>query len=143
MNVAIVGTGYVGLVTGACLAEFGFDTVCVDKNRQKIERLQRGILPIFELDRAREALGPAPIGYCRDVDSCVEGADVVAIVTDWPQYQSLHWPSVRTAMAGSAVVDFRNLCDPDAIVSAGLSYHGIGRRARGQRRNAVYSEAAA
>jgi UDPglucose 6-dehydrogenase len=95
------------------------------------------------LDRAREALGPAPIGYCRDVDSCVEGADVVAIVTDWPQYQSLHWPSVRTAMAGSAVVDFRNLCDPDAIVSAGLSYHGIGRRARGQRRNAVYSEVAA
>lgn len=95
------------------------------------------------LDRARAALETAPLGYCRDVDSCLEGAEVVAIVTDWPQYRLLHWPSVRASMAGDAIVDFRNLCDPDAIINAGLSYHGIGGRARAQRRDAVYSEAAA
>jgi len=48
MKIAVVGTGYVGLVTGACLAEVGTDVVCVDVNEEKINKLNKGILPIYE-----------------------------------------------------------------------------------------------
>jgi UDPglucose 6-dehydrogenase len=48
MDIAVVGTGYVGLVSGACLADFGHTVVCVDANPQRIEQLQRGEVPFFE-----------------------------------------------------------------------------------------------
>src|SRR3546814_16263946 len=48
MRVAVVGTGYVGLVSGACLAELGFTTWCIDTDAAKIERLKQGIMPNFE-----------------------------------------------------------------------------------------------
>ena len=48
MRVAIFGTGYVGLVTGTCLAEVGHDVVCVDVDAAKIDGLNRGVVPIYE-----------------------------------------------------------------------------------------------
>ena len=48
MHIAVIGSGYVGLVTGACFAEFGVDVICVDVAADKIERLTRGDSPIYE-----------------------------------------------------------------------------------------------
>ena len=48
MRIAIIGTGYVGLVSGACFSDFGHDVICVDKDAGKIDALERGVMPIFE-----------------------------------------------------------------------------------------------
>ena len=48
MNITIIGTGYVGLVSGICFAEFGFNITCVDKEIKKIQKLQDGKIPIYE-----------------------------------------------------------------------------------------------
>ena len=48
MRVAMIGVGYVGLVSGACFSEFGVDVICVDEDRVKINRLQAGEIPIYE-----------------------------------------------------------------------------------------------
>ncbi|MFT5540433.1 MAG: UDPglucose 6-dehydrogenase, partial [Alphaproteobacteria bacterium] len=48
MRIAMIGSGYVGLVSGACFAEFGFEVTCVDKDADKISSLEAGKIPIFE-----------------------------------------------------------------------------------------------
>ncbi len=48
MRIAMIGTGYVGLVAGTCLAETGNEVVCVDIDREKTESLQRGVVPLYE-----------------------------------------------------------------------------------------------
>ncbi|HCQ02139.1 MAG TPA: UDP-glucose 6-dehydrogenase, partial [Candidatus Latescibacteria bacterium] len=49
MNICVVGTGYVGLVVGTCLADFGNHVICVDNDQPKINNLKKGILPIYEI----------------------------------------------------------------------------------------------
>ncbi len=87
MNVAVIGTGYVGLVMGAGLAEMGNTVVCADVDRGKVERLRRGELPIFEpglepLVVRNQAEGR--LAFTTDVGDAVEKSDIVFIAVGTP-----------------------------------------------------------
>ena len=82
MRIAMVGTGYVGLVSGACFSEFGVDVVCVDKDAAKIARLKGGQIPIFEPGLEALVESNAKDGrlkFTTDLASAVNGADAVFI----------------------------------------------------------------
>ncbi len=87
MRVVIVGTGYVGLVTGACLADVGSDVTCVDVNAEKIEALQRGVMPIYEPGLAEVVSRTVAKGRLRFATSLtgeLGGADAVFIAVGTP-----------------------------------------------------------
>ena len=80
MNIAIVGTGYVGLVSGACFAEMGVDVTCVDIDEQKIERLRRGEIPIYEpgLDEmVRKNVAAGRLHFTTELSGCIDGVEIV------------------------------------------------------------------
>ena len=83
----MIGTGYVGLVSGACFSEFGVDVVCVDKDPAKIERLSRGEIPIYEPGLDALVAKNAQAGRLRftmDLGAAVDGADAVFIAVGTP-----------------------------------------------------------
>ena len=87
MKIAMIGTGYVGLVSGVCLSDFGHDVVCVDKMPEKIAMLDRGEIPIYEpgLDAivSRNVIA-GRLRFTTDLDSAVNGADAVFIAVGTP-----------------------------------------------------------
>src|SRR5262245_35130937 len=88
MNIAVVGTGYVGLVTGACFSEFGNHVVCVDNDANKIAMLKRGEMPIYEpgLDALVERnVKAGRLTFTTDLKEAVERALVVFIAVGTPQ----------------------------------------------------------
>ncbi len=87
MRIAMIGTGYVGLVSGACFSEFGVEVVCVDKDQAKIQRLRDGKIPIFEpgLDALVETNAKAGrLAFSTDLAEAVAGADAVFIAVGTP-----------------------------------------------------------
>jgi UDPglucose 6-dehydrogenase len=87
MKIAMIGTGYVGLVSGVCFSDFGHEVVCVDKNPQKIEMLKAGQVPIYEpgldalLARNVEA---GRLSFTTDLASGVDGAEAIFIAVGTP-----------------------------------------------------------
>src|SRR6516162_5765041 len=87
MHIAMIGSGYVGLVSGACLADFGHDVVCVDKDAAKIAALERGEIPIFEpgLDDLIASNAQAGrLAFTSDLPASVKAASAVFIAVGTP-----------------------------------------------------------
>src|SRR5215203_949027 len=104
MRITVVGTGYVGLVSGACFADFGHHVTCVDKDRTKIEALKRGEMPIFEpglAELVEHNYREGRLGFSTEFASAVRDAEV-AVVSN-PEF----------LREGAAIRDFKH---PDRIV---------------------------
>ena len=87
MKICMIGTGYVGLVTGTCLAELGFDVTCVDLDHEKISRLKRGEIPIYEPgleDLVKKGIKSGRLRFTTDINPAVKGSEVVFIAVGTP-----------------------------------------------------------
>ena len=87
MRIAMIGTGYVGLVSGVCFSDFGHDVVCVDKDASKIERLESGEIPIYEpgLDTLlAKNVEAGRLSFTLDLAEALEGAEAVFIAVGTP-----------------------------------------------------------
>ena len=87
MNICVVGSGYVGLVTGACFAEFGLKVTCVDKDKGKIDALKKGVIPIYEPgleEMVKKNMKDDHISFTTDLTDAVRKALVVFIAVGTP-----------------------------------------------------------
>ncbi|MEO5620448.1 MAG: UDP-glucose/GDP-mannose dehydrogenase family protein [Cypionkella sp.] len=87
MKIAMIGTGYVGLVSGVCFSDFGHEVICVDKDPRKIELLQAGEVPIFEpglQDLMAKNVAGGRLSFTLDLAEAVAGADAVFIAVGTP-----------------------------------------------------------
>ena len=117
MRVAMIGSGYVGLVSGACFADFGHDVVCVDLDPGKIERLNAGVMPIYEPGLAELVNGNAAAGrltFTTDLAAGVAGAEAIFISVGTPSrrgdghadlsYVKAAAATIAAALTGYAVI---------------------------------------
>ncbi len=117
MKIAMIGTGYVGLVSGVCFSDFGHEVVCVDKDPQKIEKLEQGIAPIFEPgleDLMAKNVASGRLSFTGDLAKAVDGADAVFIAVGTPTrrgdghadltYVMAAAEEIATALTGYAVI---------------------------------------
>ena len=87
MKISVIGTGYVGLVSGACFSEFGFDVTCIDKDAAKIQKINQGEMPIYEpglADLVARNVAAGRLHFALDLAAAVAAADAVFIAVGTP-----------------------------------------------------------
>ena len=87
MNITMLGTGYVGLVSGTCFSEFGFDVCCIDKDKDKINNLKNDIIPIYEpglQNLVKKNKNSGRLSFSNDIDQNIKKADIVFIAVGTP-----------------------------------------------------------
>src|SRR5512145_2031887 len=144
MRIAMIGTGYVGLVSGACFSEFGVDVTCVDKDAAKIQALRNGRIPIFEPGLEQLVSNNVKAGrlsFTPDLAGAVPGADAVFIAVGTPSrrgdghadlsYVYAAAEEIATCLDGYAVIVTKS------TVPVGTG-HEVARRIRAKRPNAEF-----
>jgi UDPglucose 6-dehydrogenase len=104
MRIAMIGTGYVGLVSGTCFSDFGHDVICVDKDAAKIARLQAGEVPIFEAgleDLLAKNISAGRLTFTTDLAAAVDGAEAVFIAVGTPSRRGDGHADLRFVMAAA------------------------------------------
>ncbi len=104
MKIAMIGTGYVGLVSGVCFSDFGHDVICVDKDPSKIDRLRAGEVPIFEpglQDLMAKNVAAGRLSFSLDLAQAVDGADAVFIAVGTPTRRGDGHADLRYVMAAA------------------------------------------
>ena len=107
MRIAMIGTGYVGLVSGVCFSDFGHDVICVDKNPDKIAMLRRGEVPIFEPgldDLMARNIDAGRLTFTTDLTAAVDGADAVFIAVGTPTRRGDGHADLTFVMAAAAEI---------------------------------------
>jgi UDPglucose 6-dehydrogenase len=130
MRIAVIGTGYVGLVSGACFSEFGVSVTCVDKDADKIARLQRGEMPIYEpgLDQIVESNARAGrLAFTTDLAAAVAGADAVFIAVGTPSRRGDGHADLSYVFAAAEEIG-RALTGYAVVVTKSTVPVGTGRR---------------
>jgi UDPglucose 6-dehydrogenase len=132
MRLAMVGTGYVGLVSGACFAEFGHEVTCVDVDAAKVERLRRGEVPIYEpgLEAlVQRGLAAGRLSFSTDLAAAVAGVDVVFIAVGTPSRRGDGHADLRHVEQAAIEVALA-LTGPAVLVTKSTVPVGTGRRVR-------------
>src|SRR4026207_1658054 len=122
MHIAVIGTGYVGLVTGACFAEFGVAVTCADVDSEKIQRLSAGVMPIYEPGLGQPVAKNSRSGRLRfttDVKQAVEQALVIFLAVGTPPKEDGSPDMSFVEQAALSIAEFMN------------GYKGIGQKSIG------------
>ena len=128
MKIAMVGSGYVGLVSGACFADFGHDVVCIDKDASKIERLDAGIMPIYEPGLAELVSANVRAGrlsFSTDLAASIHGAQAIFIAVGTPSRRGDGHADLSYVYAVAQEVA-ENLTSPVVIVTKSTVPVGTG-----------------
>ena len=107
MRIAMIGSGYVGLVSGACFAKFGIDVTCVDRDEDKIERLQKGEIPIYEpglADLVAAGFASGSLKFTTNLSAAVATADAVFIAVGTPSRRGDGHADLSYVYAASAEI---------------------------------------
>lgn len=131
MNIAVIGTGYVGLVTGACFADFGLHVTCVDKDKKKILQLTQGKIPIFEPGLEEIVRRTQATGFLRfttAIDEAIQNSLVILIAVGTPELASGAADLSYVDEVSRAIA--RNLTGYKVIVTKSTVPVGTGERIR-------------
>ena len=132
MHIAVIGTGYVGLVSGVCFSDFGHDVVCVDKDPTKIAKLEKGEVPIYEpgLDALMaKNVDAGRLTFTGDLAAAVKGAEAVFIAVGTPTRRGDGHADLTYVMAAAEEIA-QNLTDYTVIVTKSTVPVGTNRQVK-------------